>query len=49
MNLLSGIEAGTKECVVRISGGEKKHVAVALSGAADGTMLPPMIIFLRQK
>lgn len=38
-------KTGTKECVVRTSGGEKKHVTVVLSAAADGTMLPPMVIF----
>lgn len=38
-------KTGAKECVVRISGGEKKHVTVVLSAAADGTMLPPMKIF----
>ena len=36
---------GNKECVVRTSGSEKKHVTVVLSAAADGTMLPPMLIF----
>ena len=25
--------------------GEKKHVTVVLSADADGTMLPPMVIF----
>lgn len=38
-------KTGAKECVVRTSGGEKKHVTVVLSATADGTMLPPMIIF----
>ena len=36
---------GTKECMVRTSGGEKKHLAVVLSATGDGKMLPPMIIF----
>ena len=36
---------GTKECVVRTSGGKKKLLTVALSATRDGKMLPPMIIF----
>ena len=36
---------GTKEYVVRISGGEKQHLTVVLSDTGDGKMLPPMIIF----
>ena len=36
---------GTKECVVRTSGGEKKYLTVVLSATGDGKMLPPMIIF----
>ena len=36
---------GTKECVVRISGGEKKHLTVVLSATLDGKMLLPMTIF----
>ena len=36
---------GTKECVVRTSGGEKKHLTVVFSATGDGKMLPPMIIF----
>ena len=39
---------GDKECTVRSSGSEKKHLAVVLSAIADGKMLPPMII-LREK
>ena len=38
-------EKGDKECVVRSSGSEKKHLIVVLSATADGKMLPPMIIF----
>ena len=30
---------GTKECVVRTSGGEKKHLTVVLSATRDGKML----------
>ena len=36
---------GEKECVVRSSGSEKKHLTVVLPATADGKMLPPMIIF----
>ena len=38
-------EKGDKECVVRSSGSETKHLIVVLSATADGKMLPPMIIF----
>ena len=38
-------KTGSRECMVRTSGSEKKHVTVVLSAAADGTMLPPMLIF----
>ena len=38
-------KTGSRECIVRTSGSEKKHVTVALSAAADGTNLPPMLIF----
>ena len=36
---------GSKECVVRTTGCEKKHLTVVLSATGDGKMLPPMIIF----
>ena len=36
---------GSRECVVRTSGSEKKHVTVVISATADGTMLPTMLIF----
>ena len=40
------IEAkGIKECVIRTSGGENKHLTVVLSATGNGKMLPPMIIF----
>ena len=38
-------EKGDKECDVRSSRSEKKHLTVVLSATADGKMLPPMIIF----
>ena len=38
-------KTGSKECIVRTSGSEKKHVAIVLSATADGKMLPPRIIF----
>ena len=34
----------SKECVVQISGCEKKHVTI-LSAVADSKMLPPRVIF----
>ena len=36
---------GSRECVVRTSGNDKKHITIVLSAAADGTLLPPMLIF----
>ena len=36
---------GIKECVVRTSGGEEKHLTVVLPATGDGKMLPPIIIF----
>ena len=38
-------KTGSKECIVRTSGCEKKHVTIVLSATADGKMLPPLIIF----
>ena len=38
-------KTGSKECIVRTSGCEKKHVTIVLSATADGKMLLPMIIF----
>lgn len=38
-------KTGSKECIIRTSGCENKHVTIVLSATADGTMLPPMIIF----
>ena len=38
-------KTGSRECIVRTSGSKKKHVNIVLSAAADGTMLPPMLIF----
>ena len=38
-------KTGSRECIVRTSGSEKKYVTVVLSATADGTMLPPMLIF----
>ena len=35
-------KTGSRECIVRTSGNEKKHVTVVLSAAADGIMLLPM-------
>ena len=36
---------GSKSVVIRTSGSEKRHVTVVLAVMADGTVLPPMIIF----
>ena len=41
-------KTGSRECIVRTSGSEKKHVTVVLSATADGTMLPPMLTFKRK-
>ena len=38
-------KTGSRECIVQTSGNEKKHVTVVLPATADGTMLPPMLIF----
>ena len=38
-------KTGSKECIVQTSGCEEKHVTIVLSAAADGKMLPLMIIF----
>ena len=38
-------KTGSKECIVRTSGSEKKHVIIVLLATVDGKMLPPMIIF----
>ena len=38
-------KSGSRECIIRTFGSNKKHVTVVLSAAADGTMLPPMLIF----
>lgn len=35
----------SRECIIRSSGSEKKHVTVVLSATADGALLPPMLIF----
>ena len=37
-------KTGSRECIVQTSESEKK-TCVVLSAAADGTMLPPMLIF----
>ena len=36
---------GTKSCIVRSTGSEKRHITVVLTVRAIGCMLPPMIIF----
>ena len=38
-------KTSSKECVVRTSGCEKKHVTIVLSATAYGKMLTPMITF----
>ena len=42
-------KTGSRECIVRTSGSEKKHVTIVHSAAADGTMLPPMLTFKGKK
>ena len=39
------MQKGQKSVKIRTSGSEKKHRTVVLTVAADGFMLPPMIIF----
>ena len=39
---------GAKTMAVRISGHEKTHFTVVLACCADGTKLPPVIIFKRK-
>lgn len=36
---------GSKSVVIRTSGSDKRHLTVVLAVMADGTILPPMIIF----
>ena len=38
-------QVGVKSCVIRSTGAEKRHITVVLTVAADGSMLPPMVIF----
>ena len=39
------VQKGQKSVTIRTSGSEKRHVTVVLTVAADGFILPPMIIF----
>ena len=39
------VQKGQKSLTIRTSGSEKRRVTVVLTVAADGFMLPPMIIF----
>ena len=39
------VQKGQKSVTIRTSGSEKRRVTVVLTVAADGFMLPPMIIF----
>ena len=38
-------KVGVKQCVIRSTGAEKRHLTVVLTVTADGNMLPPLIIF----
>ena len=38
-------QVGAKSCIIRSTGAEKRHITAVLTVTADGTMLPPMIIF----
>ena len=47
-NLVSGKTIDrvcVKSCVIRSTGAEKRHITVVLTVPADGSMLPPMVIF----
>ncbi len=37
-------KVGVKQCVIRSTGAEKRHLTVVLTATADGNMLPPLII-----
>ena len=39
------VKKGQKSVTIRTSGSEKRHVTVVITVAADGFILPPMIIF----
>ena len=39
------VKKGQKSVTIRTSGSEKRHVTVVLTVAADGFILPPMVIF----
>ena len=39
------MQKSQKSVTIRASGSEKRHVTVVLTVAADGFILPPMIIF----
>ena len=39
------VQKGQKSVTIQTSGSEKRHVTVVLTVAADGLILPPMIIF----
>ena len=41
-------KTGAKEVFIRTTGNEKNHFTVVLACAADGTKLPPMVIFKRK-
>ena len=36
---------GAKSCIICSTGAEKQHITVVLTVMADGSMLPPMVIF----
>ena len=36
---------GEKSIIIRTTGAEKRHLTIVLSCAANGALLPPMIIF----
>ena len=47
-NIVPGMtidRVGVKSCIIRNTGAEKRHITVVLTVAADGSMLPPMVIF----
>ena len=39
------VQKSQKSVTIRTSGSEKRHVTVVLTVAADGFILPPMVIF----
>ncbi len=44
-DLVPGKTVGVKSCIIRSTGAEKRHITIVLTVTANGSMLPPMVIF----